>query len=284
MFTSAYSQELNCMVRINHEKVQTTEKNVFQVMQSELTNFLNNTRWTNDVFAPEERIQCNVEITLMGGNVSEGNYAGTIQIRSSRPIYGTDYECVLLNYLDKEFSFSYRPGQPMNFNENTYLSEVTSVLAYYAYIIIGIDYDSFSPLGGTPYFEKARNILNAAMFSGVGWLDKEPNGRYWLSENLNHQLMIPFREGIYNYHRLAMDTFTESPDEGRVTILEFLKTVKQVNINKPNSLFSRTFFTAKAPELTQLFAKGDIKVRTEAANLLKQLDPLNSEKYNEILR
>lgn len=282
--TATYAQELNCTVIINHEKVQTTEKTIFQDMQSEITNFLNNTRWTNDVFAPAERIKCNIEITLISGNVPEGQYSGTLQIRSSRPVYGTDYESILLNFLDKEFAFTYLPSQPIYFNENTYLSDITSVLGYFAYIIIGLDYDSFSSLGGTPYYEKARNVLNAAMFSGVGWSEKESNGRYWLSENLNHQQMVPLREGLYKYHRLAMDNFIDNPDEGRKIIMEFLQTVKQVNINKPASLIVRTYFLAKAPELIQLFSKGDIKVRTEAASLLKQLDPLNSDKYNEILR
>lgn len=278
------AQELNCNVNINSEKIQTTEKRVFETMKKDITNFLNSRQWTNDVYKPEERIKCNIQITLESGNVTDGYFKGSIQILSLRPVFNSSYETILINYLDREMEFEYRESQPMYFNENSYLSNLTSILAYYAYIVIGADQDSFASLGGAPYFDKARNILNAALFSAPGWDDKENNGRHWLQENYNSQLLLPFREGFYKYHRLVLDNFEENQDEKRKDVLEFLKAIKQVNLLKPYALVIRNFFLAKSDELVNIFSKGDLKVREEASKLLRELDPLNSEKYMKIMR
>jgi len=284
----AFSQELDCTVLINSEKIQTTEKSVFETMKRDITNFLNGQKWTSDAFNPEERIKCTVYITLMDGNVTTGAYTATIQVQAVRPVFNTNYESTLLNYLDKDFNFQYLPSQQLYFNENSYSSNLTSMLGYYAYIILGLDYDSFSKLGGSPYFEKARNVLNAALFSAEngGWDEKVSNGggRYWLQENLNHQLFRPFREGFYKYYRFGMDTFIENADTSRTIILDFLKGIKQVNSLKPASLMVGIFFTTNSDELINIFSKGNQKVKEEAFSLLRELDPRNSEKYLKIIR
>lgn len=282
----AMSQELECNVIINSEKIQTTEKKVFESMRKDITDFLNNRNWSDDAYKPEERIKCNFVITLLSlsGNVNNGFYSGTIQVQSLRPVFNTSYETVLINYLDKDLSFSYSESQPLYFNENSYTTNLTSVLGYYAYLILGVDYDSFSSLGGNPYFDKARNILNAAASNADGWDDRESNGRYWLQENYNSQQVALFREGFYNYHRLVLDSFAENQEEKRKEVLEFLKVIKQVNLLKPYALVIRSFFLAKSDELVNIFSQGDMKIRAEASRLLRELDPLNSEKYVKILR
>ncbi len=281
---SIHAQEINCNVSVNAEKIQATDRRVFETMQKDIATFINTRKWTDDAFETEEQIKCNVLITLEKGSVTGGNYEGSIQIQSLRPVYGTGYESVLINFLDRSFQFEYRESIQMNFNENSFLSNLTSVLGYYVNIIIGLDYDSFSPMGGSAYFEKARNILNTAMGSAPGWDEgKDYNGRYWLQENMNHQQLTEFREGFYKYHRIALDSFEENQDEKRKEILEFLKVMRQTNILKPYSIIIRSFFLAKSDELVGIFSKGDMKAREEALRILRELDPLNSEKYQRIM-
>lgn len=281
---AAFAQELNCSVIINAEKVQTQERTIFKTMQNAFSEFVNSRKWTDDAFEEGERIECTIYMTLLSGNVPDGTYSGTVQIQAVRPVYNTSYETITLNYLDKSLAFNYRPSQPLYFNENSFLSNITSILAYYAYIIIGVDYDSYSSLGGTPYFEKARTILNAALYSGSGWDDSQSNGRYWLQQNYNNQVLKPFRVGFYKYHRLALDNFEQNPDSSRVIIVDYLKTMEQINAIKPFTLIMKSFFMAKSEELINIFSKGDRKVREDAVALLKELDPLNSEKYLKCLQ
>jgi hypothetical protein len=284
LFTAANAQEINCNVIINSEKVQTTEKSYFTSMKNDITNFINNRKWTNDAFNPEERIKMNLFITLLDGDVNKGNYSATVQVQAIRPVYNSSYETVILNFLDKNFAFDYLPSQPMYFNETSFLNDLTANLGYYVYMALGMDYDSFAPLGGTPYFDKARTIAQAAMISGRGWDESESNSRYWLQENFNSQQFLAFREGFYKYHRLALDNFTENQDKNREIVLEFLRALKQVNILKPYSLGIRSMFLAKNDEFVNVFSRGDRKIREEASQLLRELDPLNSEKYMKILK
>lgn len=278
------AQEIVSNVMINSEKVETTEKTVFTTMKNDITSFINTRKWTNDDFNTEERIKVNIFLTLTEGNVVNGTYQANLQIQATRPVYNSNYETVILNFLDKNFIFEYLPSQPMYFNENSFLNNLTSNLGYYMYIILGMDYDSFSPLGGTPYFEKARSISNIALASGQGWNESEMINRIWLQENFNSQQFLPFREGFYKYHRHSLDGILKNADTSRVVALEFLRSIKQVNIQKPSSIVLKTFFFAKNDELVNLFSKGDRKVREEASLLLRELDPLNTEKYLKILK
>lgn len=278
-----YAQELNCNITIDMSQMPASDKFIFDDLKEAMTRFMNEKKWTNDAFNPEERIRCNIFLTITGGG--NGEYSATAQIQSSRPIYGTNYESTLLNYIDKEFNFEYSQGQPMDFNENSYFNNLTSMLGFYAYVIIGMDYDTFSKLGGNPYFEKMRNIANAAQSVGGGWkVFGDQNNRASLSENLNSQQLLPFREGLYTYHRIAMDKFNSDQDANRKEILGVLTKLKSVNSLKPYSVLIRSFFLAKKDELIKIFSQGDMQVRVSAVNILKELDPLNSEKYSEALK
>ncbi|MCZ6520282.1 MAG: DUF4835 family protein, partial [Bacteroidetes bacterium] len=279
------AQELNCNVIVNSDRVQTTERNVFKDMEVAFTQFLNERKWTNDIFESEERINCNMIITIES-QPSIGIFNATVQIQSARPIYNTNYESILLNFADRDWQFQYVESQPLDFNENSYINNLTSMLAYYAYIIIGLDYDTFGNLGGSLFIEKAWNVVINAQSSGrVGW---EPLGsnrnRYWLAENLLNPLMIPIREGFYRYHRLAMDNFQKDADGGRKIVLKALEDLQKVARVKPNSILVVAFFDAKSDELINIFNEGNITVRRQAYDVLKDLDPSKTEKYSQIIK
>lgn len=286
--TAASAQELKCRVIINDAQVQTTERQVFKDLQLAITQFMNNRRWTNLAFKPEERINCIIQITIKPTD-QLGSYSALTKVQSSRPIYGTSYESILLNYVDKSFNFEYVQSQPLEFSENSVTSNLTAMLSFYAYIIIGLDQDSFGKLGGTPHYNKAQNIMNMAsqQFTNVpGWkaFEADNQSRYWLIENLLSPPLIPIREGLYTYHRLAMDTFEKDADGSRKKIIEVLNKIKTANQQKSRSVLFTIFFDAKKDELVKIFSKGDMQVLTQAKNLLVELDPVNKSKYDNIGR
>jgi hypothetical protein len=288
---SVLAQELRCNVIIDTEQlktVQIAEKQVFVDMQKSISDFLNTRRWTNDRFNPEERINCNLVIRLTN-MPSIRTFEGIAQIQSSRPIYGTDYESILLNFVDQQWQFEYTSAQPMDFNENTFNSNLASMLAFYANVIIGLDYDSFGKLGGNPYLQKALNIANTAEQSVAanekGWKAfEDTRNRYWLIENLTSQQMLPIREGLYTYHRQALDTFTDSPDKSRAQVLELLNTIKKVNQLKPAAVLTNTFFDTKMNELINIFLEGSPQEKQQAYNLLVELDPTKTDKYSQLIK
>lgn len=280
----AFAQELNCNVTIDGQNVQMTaaDKTLIADLKIAITNFMNNRKWTNDVFNPEEKIKCNIFITIRA-IPAFGSFEASGSIQSSRPVFESAYESTLLNYFDQKFNFEYNPSQQMDFNENTFFSNITSMLAFYAYVIIGMDYDSFSKLGGSPYFEKARNIANVAQGAQDAWTQSESvNNRYWLIENLNNQQMTPMREGMYTFHRLAMDTFIKNAEQSQKDILEVLQKIRLVRISNPYSILVKSFFLAKVNELVSIFSGATPEMKKSASDLLKELDPLNTEKYSKI--
>lgn len=279
------AQELNCQVVINSERMPTTEKQVFVDMQKAFVEFLNNRKWTEDEFLPEERIVSNIVITL-NDNSSIGSYTATVQIQAARPVYNSGYETILFNFADRAWEFQYAESQPMIFNDNTFTNNLTSMLAYYAYIILALDYDSFSNKGGTQYLQKAWNVVINAQQSGrSGWQQFENNrNRYWLAENLLNPLMTPIRDAIYEYHIKGIDLFAEDADTGRKNILEALKKIQASNRRRPNSILTISFFDAKARELEQIFSEGDMSVRQQAYDILVDTDPSNADKYASIIQ
>jgi hypothetical protein len=276
-----YGQELNCNVKIDYSNIQltTADKALINDVQNAIMNFMNTRKWTNDVFNPEERIKCNIYITVTS-LPAFGSFEATASIQSSRPVFESTYESTLLNFFDKKFNFDYNPSQPMDYNENTFFSNLTSLLSFYAYIIIGMDYDSFSNMGGTPYFEKARNIANVAQPYQDAWNPGEgTNNRYWLMENLNNQQMVPLREGFYTYHLKAMDSFIKNPDQSRKEIFEVLKKIKKIQQYNPVSILVKSFFLAKSGELINVFKDAPSDMKKQVVDLLRELDPLNADKY-----
>ncbi len=287
------AQELRCNVKINASSNQIDSKvgavndtQLFTEMQRAMTQFMNNTRWTGDSFKEAERINCNIVITITA-IPAVGQYEGQAVVQSSRPVYGTDYESVVLSFIERSFRFTYNPGEQMNFNEASYTSNLTSILAFYANIIIGLDYDTFTKLGGTSYLQKAATIASTASqeSNDDAWKpNSDTRSRYWLSENLNSPQMQMFREGLHTYYRQAIDTYTANGDQARAQILTFLTNVKQVNQVRPNSVWTNTFFDTKATELINIFSDGNPQDKVKAYNLLVELDPTKADRYRKLTK
>lgn len=281
------SQELNCRVIINAQQIQSTERRIFTEMETAFSQFMNDRKWTDDEFAPEERIECNIILT-MDPNESQpasGRWGASVQILSSRPVYNTDYKTVVFNFADRDWQFEYQASQPLQFNENSFTSNITSLLAYYAYIIIGLDYDTFSELGGTPHFQTASQIVSNAQNSNYqGWSQfNSIRNRYWLTENLLSANFDPLRKVIYSYHRQGLDIFLEQPEEARVTLLKNLSSIDQVNKARPRSILTISFLDAKAEELSQMFKEAEMVQKREAFNILTRLDPSRTDVFKKIL-
>ena len=286
LFLIAYSfgQELNCNVIIDAERAQTQERQIFTQMQEDMNNFLNLEHWTEDDFEEYERINCTIliQITTMNSNTS---FTATAQVQVTRPVFGTDYSSILMNFPDKNFEFQYYQGVPLQFNENSFSTNLTSLLAFYAYTILGTDYDSFSMLGGTPWFEKARDIANIAATStgSKGWRAQDGiNSRYFYIDNLINSRFEPFRRSTYTYHRKGLDILATNPTEAKKNILSSIEEIDKVRTLEPSSVLLKTYFNAKTNELVNIYSTGNDESKKQAAKVLKRVDPTNLSKYEEI--
>ncbi|MEQ8583823.1 MAG: DUF4835 family protein [Marinoscillum sp.] len=284
---STTAQELNCRVVVNAQQIQTTERNIFSDMETSFTQFLNNRKWTDDEFSSEERINCNIILTMdpNESTPSAGRWGASVQILSSRPVYNASYETVVFNFADRDWQFEYVQSQPLQFNENSFTSNITSLLAYYAYTIIGMDYDSFSELGGTRYFQIANQIVSNAQNSNYsGWTQfNSVRNRYWLSENLMGSNFEPLRKAVYEYHLKGLDVFQEDPEAARNNILNGLKYIQTANRSRPRSILTITFLDAKAEELSQIFKDGNPTQKKESYEILSKLDPSKSDTFKKII-
>jgi hypothetical protein len=283
----ARAQELQCDVVVNSEQVQYTDRQLFTEMQTSIFEFMNNRRWTDQAYNRDERIKCRLLITLT--EMPEiGTFKANVQVVSVRPAYGTGYESTLLNFIDKDWTFQFNSAQPLDFAENSYTSNLSSMLAFYAYMIIGIDNDSFGKLGGAPAYDRARGILNLAASQGAGypgWKAFDSNrNRYWLIDNLQDPQFLPFREGIYNMHRQGLDIMAESPEKARGNVLVFLESLQGLQRQKPNSAIVRSFFDAKSDELVNMFQTAAPAQKQQAFTILSQVDPTNNTKYEVLLK
>lgn len=272
-WVASSAQELNCKVTINADQIQTSDRGIFKDMERGIANFMNTRKWTGDSYKNYERINCSIFLNI-SRMPSIGSFAASVQVTVARPVYNSNYETVLLNFADREWEFEYIESLPLEYNDNAYISNLTSMLAYYAYIILGMDYDSFSERGGDPFFQNALMVVNNAQSSNrPGWQSiGSTRNRYNLIENINNPQMGEMRRSIYRYHRLALDTFDKNPDESRQIILNVLKTVRNVWQIYPNSIYVITFFDAKAVELANVFSEGNLNVRREAYDILTIVD------------
>ena len=282
--SGAFAQALDCDVVVDATQIQTQDRRVFQDMEKAFEDFMNGRDWANDEFKPEERIKCTLAISLVE-MPSIGNFRATVQIRSSRPIYNTTYESILFNFADRDWNFTYIESQPMIYNENDFTSNLTSMLAFYAFVVLGIDYDSFGELSGSIYFQQAQNIVTqAAVSNSPGWSGLESTrNRYALIDDLTNQRLEEMRTGYYRYHRLGLDVYDTKPDEARKEILAMLQSMKAVKTQYPASILVISFFDAKAAELVDIFSDGSITDRRTAYNLLMELNPSKGEIYSKII-
>jgi len=287
IFFKGYTQELDFRVIINSDRSRFQNTEVFNQMKTSFEQFLNGRSWTSNEFRAEERIKGNLLMTI--NDVPQiGVYNATVQIQVVRPVFGTNYESVVLNFIDRNWSFDYQESQPLEFNRFTFLNNISSLLAFYAHVALGLDYDTFSLQGGNPYFEIANDIVNNAQQSGrAGWV-QNPNdrrSRYWLINDLYvSSVYAPIREAVYIYHRKGMDQLISSPDDAFIFILEAIGRIAEANKSQPNGIVTISFMDAKSEELAQILKNAPLELRQKAVTLLLEIDPNNARKYNELLK
>ncbi|MBP6686247.1 MAG: DUF4835 family protein [Lacibacter sp.] len=288
------AQELNARVRVVDNQIPTTiDRKIFRTLEASLTTFLNNRKWSADNFKQNEKINCQFLINLE--KMAEPNvFSASITIQAARPVYSTSYVSPIINFKDPSFDFKYIESQPMEFNENRIsgsdplVSNLTAVMAYYAYIIVGFDYESFSLRGGNPYFQKALNIVNNAPDASKisGWKSFENNNRnrYWLTENLINNRYAVIHDVYYNYYRKGLDYLYENETTARTEVLNTLVYLDNLNRETPNLMIVQFFMLGKADELINLFKKAQPQEKTKVVEILSRLDVTNSNKYKQELR
>jgi hypothetical protein len=289
----AHAQELNAKVNVVYSQIgSTVDKKVFQNLQSSLQNFLNKRKWTADNFEGNERIDCNFLLNLQ--SVVETNvYKATLTIQAARPIYNTSYVSPIINFIDNEVVFRYAEFQPIEFNENRVsgteplAANLAAIMAYYVNIILGLDYDSFSPRGGDPYFQKANLIVNAApegrSISGWKAFDGQRN-RYWLSENLQNSKYALLHDAMYAYYRKGMDKMVENEKEARSQLIVALGHLSKVHTETPNLMIIPFFFQGKSDEIIKSFKKSTPQEKNQVSELCSKMDITNASKYASELK
>lgn len=280
---TAFAQELRCNVTVSARGIQGSNQNLFRTMQSDIYDFMNNRKWTEHVYGYDEKIRCNILIRL-DEQVSADEFKGSIQVQLTRPVFNSSYTSTVLNIKDNDFHCNYVEFQPLEFNETSNRDNLTNILAYYAYIILGFDYDTFSPEGGTEFFQKAQSIVNNSQNARErGWKSFESErNRYWLTENILNKSYSSFRSCMYNYHRDGLDIMSDRVEEGRANIANSLRDIQKVFRRRPSTYILQIFFDAKADELVNVFSKSFPDERSRVLAILNEVDPSNGSKYEKI--
>ena len=280
-----FAQEFKAMISVSSAQLEGTDKRVFQELQQSLNEFLNERVWTNYQFNIEEKIECTFMLTLQERLASD-EYTGRLNIVYRRPIYKTSYDSPMFNWVDKDIRFKYIQGQPLIYADNTYSSNITSLFAFYLYLILGLDFDSFSPMGGTPFFQKAQAVVKSAQNSSMpGWkaFEKQTN-RYWLIENLMNSSYSTIRTFYYKYHRRGLDVMSQNVDIGRSAITLALEDLRKANRQKPGLFLLQIVMDAKRDELRNIYMEAAMMDKTKAVNILTEIDPSNANSYQNILK
>ncbi|MDP4289982.1 MAG: DUF4835 family protein [Bacteroidota bacterium] len=279
------AQEFNVQVQVIAPQIQGTDRRVFETLQKSLYEFVNDRKWSPYIVRPEERIEGSILITISEHPASD-QFRGKINVILQRPVYKTTYNSSLLNYADNDFRFNYVESQPLDYSDNNYTSNITSVIAFYLNVFLGMDGDSFSSMGGTFFFQKAQDIVNAAQSSSdPGWKAFESQrNRYWMAENYLNPSYSVFREAIYKYHRLGLDVMADQIDQGRSAISESLDDLRRVYRERPGLFVLQLFLGAKRDEIINIFSKASPADQTKAVNILREIDPANANKYQQILQ
>ncbi|NVJ87658.1 MAG: DUF4835 family protein [Algoriphagus sp.] len=283
----SFSQELNFTVIINSERSNLQNTDIFNQMKTAFEQFLNGRSWTSNEFRPEERIKGNLLITINEAT-TVGSFSATVQVQTVRPVYGTNYETLLLNFADRNWNFEFIESQPIEFNRFTFLNNISSLLAFYANIAVGLDYDSFESRGGNSFFAVANDIVNNAQQSGrAGWgqSNSDRRNRFWLINDIySSSVYSSIRDAYYLYHRQGLDILQIDPDKAYQNMLEAIRLVAEANNAQPNGIFTIAFMDAKGDEISQIFKNAPLEIRTEVVELLLEVDPNNARKYNELLK
>ncbi len=279
------AQEIYCNVQLNSRQVQGTEKSIFEDIQRSIFEFINNRKWTGYQFQVEEKIECSILLTITN-RVSSDEFKGSLNLALRRPIFNSSFNAVTLNYVDNDFQFRYIKNQPLDFSENTYISNLTSVIAYYVYIFLGLDFDTYTLYGGTPFYEKAQAVVNAAQNSEFpGWKAYEDQkNRYWLVQNLLNPAYKPIRQFLYEYHRKGLDVMYDNPEQGRSVITKSLSYLQEVYNDRPDLFLIQLILDAKRSEFLSIYTEGSPSEKIRASNILQEIDPSHTSEYEDMLK
>ena len=277
------AQELKATVTINYDRVTNVNTQIFKTLQTQMTEFLNNTKFTSQAYEQNEKIDCSFFLNI--SSYDSNNFGATLQLQSSRPIYNSSYTSPMVNFNDNDVNFRYIEYENFIYDPNSYTSNLISILAYYANIVIGLDKDSFEEMGGTKQLEIASNIMNLAQSSGYGgWSqsDAKYNNRYYIISDILSNTYSPYRKSLYEYHLKGLDLMADDQKTAKLNVLEAIKTISQINKVRPNALLTRTFFDAKSDEIVSIFSGGPTMPNNELLEILNKISPLNSSKWNKI--
>jgi hypothetical protein len=276
------AQELNGTVTVNTKKLSNSNLSIFKTLEKSAYEFVNKTKWGNNIYSPKEKISCSFFINIEAYDSDQ--FTATIQVQSSRPIYNSSYLSPVFNLNDDKFSFRYIEFEPLNFNPNSFDSNLVSVLAYYCNMIIGLDADTFAPQSGTPYYEAAAQIVNTAQSSGfAGWSSMEvKQNRYFLVNDLLSNTFADIRNVLFDYHFKGLDSMSDDLKGGKEKIMNAVVSLEKVHSVRPNSYLMRTFFDAKADEIQSIFSGGPSVNVASLIDVLGKISPLNSSKWSSI--
>lgn len=280
--TQLNAQELTCTIAVNADKIPGSNKQVFKTLENSLNEFVNQKRWTNFNYKPQERINCNLTLTIL--EQSGDDFKGNIQIQSSRPVYNATYLTPVFNFKDDDFSFKYKEFEPLQLNENTFESNLTSVVSFYVYTILGMDADTFALNSGSLFFTKAQNIVMQAQQSGyAGWNQNDGSkSRFILIDNILSPTYILFRSTLYSYHLKGLDVMHQDKKRAKQKIAESIGLLKTIYDSRPNAFLLRVFMDAKADEIVNIFSDGPNYDTFKLKEDLLKISPLNSAKWNDI--
>lgn len=283
-FTTTNAQEINALITVNSDQISGSNKQVFTTLQTSITEFINQTKWTDKNFKPQERVNCAFTITI-NKQANSNRFEASLQIQAARPVYGTSYTTPIINISDSDFNFKYDEFQPFNYNENSFESNLISTIVFYVHLILGVDADTFKLNGGDSYYKKAKDVMLLAQQSGgAGWQDQVgQQNRFTLIDNLTSTKLTTFKNIVYNYHRLGMDVFSKDKGKAKSTIERSVLQLESLYNKVIGNQIIRFFLDAKADEIATMFSDGP---RTSNASrmqtLLQRISPTNNDKWQKI--
>jgi hypothetical protein len=279
---SIHAQELNAQVLVNADLVNQTNQQIFKTLERSLNEFLNTQVWTNQDLLPQEKITCSFVFNLT--NYSNDQFEATLQVQSQRPVFDTNYDTPILNFLDRDIVFNYQEFQPLFFNQSSFESNLVSLLSFYAYVILGLDADTFTENGGVPYYEQALQVVNLAQVtSRKGWKPSDgTRNRFWLIDNLRANTFREYRQALFEYHRAGLDQLTSAPLEGKEAIMKAIQQLEPLFLRRPNAFLLQIFFDAKVEEIVNLFKEGPKVDFKETEAVLKKIAPFFGSRWKQI--
>lgn len=282
------AQELDFKVTVNPGKATKTDAAVFSSLETAIKDLVNNRDWIADEFQSDERIKGSIQLTITQ-DVTANSFEADLAIQATRPVYGSTYQTALLNHVDKQVRFNFEQFEPLIYTPNTFNDNLSSIISFYVFVILGMDYDTFSPLGGNPYFSLALEVVNAippqAAESAGGWTSLDGNrNRFWIIDNMLNPRIKPFRRAMYDYHRQGLDLMSSDTETGKATMITAIDAIQEVNLAYPNSMILQMFANTKAEEVIEIFKVGGKDQKTKISQLMAKIDPSRANKYRQLGR